>query len=116
MQRLFLAAATLNGAKGLTSSSKSQSASDNLTDKKVLFCWMGDTSPTLDQTARSIDVNDPDSPVLFLGVKENHKDYLLAATCFLLTSREDYSSLAAWRPLNAALLSSVSKEWETCAR
>lgn len=55
---------------------------------------MGDTSPTLDQTARSIDVNDPDSPVLFLGVKENHKDYLLAGDVFLLTSREDYSSLA----------------------
>ncbi|GAB6038016.1 hypothetical protein JCM15519_25750 [Fundidesulfovibrio butyratiphilus] len=64
------------------------------TRSPVLFCWIGGKSPAPDLDYALLGMDDPDSPVRFLGAKANYKDYLLASDLFLLASREDYSSLA----------------------
>jgi glycosyltransferase involved in cell wall biosynthesis len=66
-----------------------------LARRPVHFFWIGGISPETDHSRRLISLDDPECPVSFLGNKDNFKDYLIAADAYLLTSREDYSSLAS---------------------
>jgi glycosyltransferase involved in cell wall biosynthesis/predicted HAD superfamily hydrolase len=66
-----------------------------MTDKPLLFCWMGRELPEAPCPKRLLAGIAPENPILFLGEKTNHKDYFLACDVFLLTMREGYSSLAS---------------------